>query len=128
MPLITRENAAEMARLSHSPNSARHNERKPLMKPAPANDSAETVRRLRLAEQIDLIDQDIQNTRNPELRIKLISAKARLWELLYPKPGSLRPGKVRTETRARVEPIAQPVVNSAPLVVPDSADPYKPTE
>lgn len=87
------------------------------------------MRRRRLAAQIDLIDQDIENVRDPEVRCKLITAKARLWELLYPKPGSLRPKAGRPE-RAPILPIepipqAQPV-DSNPALVVQPTDEEKP--
>ena len=86
----------------------------------------DTRRRQRVLRQIDRLDILIEGTRDAELFIRLASAKERLWNLVYPKPGSLRPKAGRQERAmvAPVEPISaptpQPVVNPPALVVPQS--------
>ncbi len=91
---FTAENASHFAKLSHAPDSARN---KP--KPAPVVTAIETQlaesdpRRLRILEQIDLLDDDFAKS-NAVLRVRITASKARLWELLYPKPGSLKPSRI----------------------------------
>lgn len=77
---------------------------------------ADDSRKQRMLKQIDLLDTDIESTRDPELRCKLITAKARLWELLYPKPGSLRPKQQSRAERAPVQPL--PIEPKPALVAP----------
>lgn len=87
---------------------------------APANETAEDERKRRLGVQIDMLDADIAKTKNPVLRCRLIAAKSKLWELVYPKPGSLRP-KHERHTRAPIAPIQTLPVAPSPALV--SADP-----
>ena len=111
--LFTKENASQMAKLSHAPNSARHLKKPALQQSAPESqisqsqsNSADDHRRNTLRNQIELLDYHIARTKRAANLCKLIAAKARLWELLYPKPGSLRPGKQRGhEQRAPIEPM-----------------------
>jgi hypothetical protein len=129
MALITRENAAEMARRSQEARKAN----RAAMPPAaniPASDtfSAEIERKRTLARQIDLLDADIAKAKAPALRIKLIGAKAKLWELLYPKPGSLRPKAGRT-TAPALHPIPAPLpIEPAPALVPGDPEENHKTE
>lgn len=134
--LFTKENASEMAKRSHAPGSARH-----LKKPdhpdfnsdsqmSQSNGStADEQRKGVLRQQIEILDYHIARTKRAGNLCKLISAKARLWELLYPKPGSLRPGKQRGnghESRGPVEPIhehqAPQPVDNVPALVATSTD------
>lgn len=118
MPRFTRENAAEMARRARLARTSNVNKR--TLDAAPANETAEDERKRRMGVQIDLLDADIAKTKNPVLRCRLIAAKAKLWELIYPKPGSLKPGKQRRETRAPISPLMpQPIETAAPLVAGD---------
>jgi len=121
MPLFTRENAAEMQRRSTVIKLANNIAIPPAAKlPAHETELAEVERKKTLAQQIDLLDEDIAKAKNPMLRLKLIDAKAKLWALLYPKPGVLRPGK-RTGSAPVIAPIEPlPVVNVAPIVSPET--------
>ena len=119
---FTRENAAEMARRSHSPNSARHLQPETVaLAVATAAKTADEQRRDTLAKQIDLLDRLIAKANGGERVLRLINAKAKLWELLYPKPGSLKPGKQRAAERAPISPlIPQPLEPKPALVVQPS--------
>ena len=116
MPLFTRENAAEMGRRSaiSRKNIARERALHPVENPLAALNEHQK----RLCEQIDILDSDISRTRKPEVRCKLIAAKAKLWRLLYPETGT-RQGKHRDRAPAFSPGTnIQPVVNPAPIVAP----------
>lgn len=122
MALFTRENAAAMAKLSHSPQSARHLQPEAIaLTVASAEKSADERRRATLAKQIDLLDSMIARTNGGDRVLRLIAAKAKLWELLYPKPGSLRPKQSRQD-RAPIAPIEPLPIDSAPALVAPPAD------
>lgn len=116
MPLFTRENAAEMARRSKIARDLRKQQaaNPPEFMPQDARNEHENV----LREQIEMIDRDIKRTRKAELRCKLIAAKAKLWNLLYPETGT-RQGKHRDRAPAFSPGTnIQPVVNPSPIVAP----------
>lgn len=115
MPLFTRENAAEMGRRSAITRRNASAERKEYV--VPETPRAEDERKRRMGVQIDLLDADIAKTKNPVIRCRLIAAKAKLWELLYPRPGVLKPA--RSRDRAPVHAIAPlPIEPASPLVAP----------
>ncbi|HSS99164.1 MAG TPA: hypothetical protein VLK33_19150 [Terriglobales bacterium] len=128
---FTKENAGEMARRATQARLARiarEKEEEELERArwvrAP-RDTTEDAKKIRVQRQIEACDTMIEACKDPEMFVKLITAKARLWELLYPKPGSLRPKSSRSE-RAPVAPVQplpapaapQPVANPPALVVP----------
>jgi hypothetical protein len=47
-------------------------------------------RKLTVLRQIDLLDKDFENA-EPELRVKIASAKDKLWGMVYPKISNIRP-------------------------------------
>lgn len=55
-------------------------------------------RKERILKQIDMLDKDFKDA-DTATRIKLTIAKARLWELVHPKPGSLRPNTKPARSR-----------------------------
>jgi hypothetical protein len=120
MALFTRENAVAMGKLSaerrkeaKERQEREHNGLPPIS--APAEDQR---RRDRVQKQIDRCDDLLENCRSAKTFIQLTAAKERLWNLVYPKPGSLRPKQSRQE-RAPVVPLSpQPVAMSAPIVAP----------
>lgn len=119
---FTRENAGEMARRATRSRLERiareeEEEREARLRDARLpRDASEDAKKLRVQRQIETCDNMLEDCDDPVMFVKLVAAKARLWELLYPKPGSLRPKAGRVE-RAPVQPIqAAP----APLVVPIS--------
>lgn len=121
MPLFTRENAAEMARRSKIARDMRKLQANnpPEFMPQQARDEHENV----LREQIEMIDRDIKRVKKPEVRCKLIAAKAKLWTLLYPEPAN---GKARGRDRAPVAPIAPlPVAPVLPIVAPQNEQEHK---
>lgn len=118
MALFTRENAAEMGRLS-----AERRRQRSLALAAPPLETDDSRRKDRVLRQIDRLDVMIEHCRDAELFLRLANAKERLWNLVYPKPGSLRPGKSRSapEARAPIQPLPapptpRPVVDPAPVV------------
>jgi hypothetical protein len=122
MPRFTRENAAEMAKLSHSPNSARNLQPETTASIiATAGISADERRKQTLAQQIDLLDKMIAKTNGGGKVLQYIAAKAKLWELLYPKPGSLRPKQSRSE-RVPVQPIQPLPIETQPALVAPSPE------
>lgn len=80
----------------------------------------ETQRKHVLRMQMAKCDEMMTKTRDPADFKRWAESKAKLWELLYPKPGSLRPGKTRDRIPAP-SPIAPlPIEPASPLVAPGS--------
>jgi len=126
MALFTRTNAAEMARRSQLARAAKAAAiENPAIPNATAELTAEVRRKQTLAQQIDKLDALIARAKSSDKVLRLIGAKAKLWELLYPKPGSLRPKAVR-DNRAPVSPIAPLPIEPVPaLVAPGSQQDHK---
>ena len=101
MPLFTSETAAQFGRMSGEARRKRAAEAKAAaaLPPVQADDEA---RKRRVVLQIDRCDEMLTKARDPELFIRLTAAKERLWNLLYPKPGSLRP---RSGSKSKPAPI-----------------------
>lgn len=103
MPLITSQNAAEMAQRSHEARRQRKlaeqtKPAKPLTEPLEAGDSYVTRRLLRVRGQLDRLDAMLDDEEDPGRIDKLCSAIARLGEQERqladrPLPGSRRPTK-----------------------------------
>lgn len=85
MPQITPETAREMQARSAQARTARTVEAA-----KPPQETEFEQKKLRVMKQIEKIDEAM-NTSPMKLWPALTQAKARLWELLYPKPGSLKP-------------------------------------
>ena len=69
-----------------------------------------------LRMQMAKCDEMMTKTRDPADFKRWAESKAKLWELLYPKPGRLRPKQSRSE-RAPVVPIQPlPIAPASPLV------------
>jgi hypothetical protein len=79
-------------------------------------ESDDNRRKQRVLRQIDRLDVMIESTRDPELFLRLASSKERLWNLVYPKPGSLRPKQSRQD-RAPIAPIQPLPIDTLPAVV-----------
>lgn len=129
MPQFTKETAASAARNATKSRVARKQREKIEREAEKVRANAFTAliprdatfdaRQMRIARQIDQLDEMIAGCKNPDLMLKFISAKARLHELIYPKPGSYRPGKRRPEERAPVspvQPIYEPVIPEKPVI------------
>lgn len=116
MALFTRENAREMSKRGNIARWTRA--RIPAPREEPTQGIAENERKQKTLEQIDKLDEMLARTRNPVLFVKLTMAKEKLWNLVFPKPGSLRPKQGRPE-RAPIAPlIPQPIASPSALVVP----------
>jgi hypothetical protein len=123
MPRITSENANVLRERSLESRFEGKNKRirelEGLLAAALASRTEDDVRRKeRLFAQVKKCDEMIEECEEPKVFAQLVSAKARLWELLYPKPGSLRPKQNRAE-RAPIQPIQPlPIESQSALVAP----------
>ena len=109
MPQITRENAAEMQRRAQAAIAARK-ERARLDREkleAMPETADEQARSKRVFAQIDRVDQFLEECQDAETFVKLTAAKERLWKLVVPTAGVLRP---RPTVRRRL-----PVVFEEPV-------------
>ena len=93
MPLITRENAAEMQRraqvaIATRKERARLDREKLAAMPAASD---ELARNKRVFAQIDRVDLFLEECQDAETYVKLTAAKERLWSLVIPKAGVMRP-------------------------------------
>lgn len=114
MPFITKENAGDLARKATEARVRNWNEAEDALEEKRARiqlspaEASEPLRTARIQKQIELIDIDIEDKRtNGELRVKLIAAKGRLWELIYPKPGSRKPASEKPAKRGTPAPQPQ---------------------
>ena len=108
MPLITRENAAEMQRRAQVAIAARK-ERARLDREKLANLPAsadELARSKRVFAQIDRCDQFLEECLDAETYVKLTAAKERLWKLVVPTAGVMRPQPQPKRPRA---PLPEPI-------------------
>lgn len=130
MPQITSENANVLRELSLNSRFEAKNKRirelEGLLAAALASRTEDDVRRKeRLFAQVKKCDEMIEDCDEPKVFAQLVTAKARLWELLYPKPGSLRPKQSRADRAPVVplQPLPEPlqIDSAAPLVVPEIA-------
>lgn len=121
-PPITRENAAEFARraaISREANRAARAAKELARNPT------EEARRETTLKQIDGLDKLIAQAlrkSDANLFLKLSAAKERLWKLVSPTAGVLRPGKRASSASSRptIEPISP---NPAPQASNPPADP-----
>lgn len=116
MPLFTSANAREMSRRGNLARWSRPRvpSNSPDFPPRVADESQE--KRERISKQIDRCDVMLQSCKDPDVFVKLVQAKARLWELLYPKPGSLRP---RSGRGRMSQPTFEPSFEPAPAPAPE---------
>jgi hypothetical protein len=97
--LFTRENAAEMARRSNAAKKARKAEELARAAMTP-QDTTEDARTKRVLLQIEQCDKMIERCRDFDEFSKLTAAKERLWNLIFPKAGVMRPRNQRSAARA----------------------------
>jgi hypothetical protein len=115
-PPFTRANAAEMAMRSNAAQRARREEHERLTAQA-ARVTTDDARRTRTLKQLDLLDgliDDALAKKNTTLFLRLSAAKERLWKLVQPTAGVLKPGKAGGSVRRALTP-------------PLSVDPPEPT-
>ena len=137
-PPFTAETAAAAGRLggkrSAEAKAKAREERRLLILQAriQATASGDDSRRTRTLSQIDLLDNAIDDALERGLHeraLELVGAKDRLWKLVQPTAGSLRPGRSRREAPPSITapvPISAPVAQPAPVapeVPPASTNP-----
>lgn len=117
MALFTVETAAEYARRSHLPTSARFKKEEPAKEEQPVTqeipqpaDSTQTIELVRVRKRLDALDalmdaaetdKEWDNYSRSYERI----FKAWCWLAGIPNPGSMRPSKATTTRRPTVSPI-----------------------
>lgn len=129
-PPFTRENANKMREKGYATIVQRKNAeidelKRKLNAALTVAEDDEARRKGLLREQMGKCDEMMSRAKDPKTFKQWVEAKARLWELLYPKPGSLRPKQGRDRAQlAPIQPIpeAQPVVNESALVVPPAGE------
>lgn len=105
---ITSANAREMVARSIAVRKQRAIERK-----APAvkivTNTVETVtctaEELVVREQIKMLDRDFVKADDPMMRVRISDAKAKLWQLIHPRPGVLKPKLSKTRAEASPQPL-----------------------
>ena len=110
--LFTAENAAEYGRMGAIASAAAKARRKQEEKLA-AEAAAELpviadeqARLKRVMRQIEKCDELMDDCDDPKEFIALTAAKERLWNLIFPKAGSLRPAKA---SRRPAQPLPSPI-------------------
>lgn len=112
MALFTKETAAEAARRSHQPGSARFYVPEP-PKPSPQLASAESqtaegLRAVTTLQQIDKLDVMINEAldkRDTDAFLSLSGAKEKLWKLVKPTAGVNRPSRQSRRNQVEAQPI-----------------------
>jgi hypothetical protein len=108
MALFTTANAREMAAKANAVRWERYKaeqERQEQLRIARETSgiieglAEDDLRRRMVIRQIQLLDEDFEDAK-PEMRIKIAQAKAKLWELVCPKAGVLRPSS-KTPKKSR---------------------------
>ena len=132
-PRITPDNAREMQRRATQSRLAREAREKAedlerdiaararILAPEP-----DEARRQRTLKQIDLLDKRISaamDADDDDRAMSLIAAKERLWKLVQPTAGSLRPGRSRREAPPA---FSAPVPISSPPAVAPASTPQEP--
>jgi len=107
-PNFTRENAGEMARRATKSRVAREQrekeqarlrdlEARALVISREVNPDPDDARERRIKKQIDTVLSDMESAKSPMIRLKLVGALERLWNLLGassgPKTGGNRPAR-----------------------------------
>ena len=93
MPLFTAENARANALKSAQVRRERRERLKnPPSPPLPAPQLPdEQARNARVMRQLDKVDEFLEQCTNSDEFVKLTAAKERLWNLVFPKAGVMRP-------------------------------------
>jgi len=115
-PNFTRENAAEMARRATAAREANRAREKTILREYAKNppvDADDDARKKRVLKQIARCDH-LLLTCEPKDFPKLTAAKERLWNLVYPKAGVLRPRKSDRPQRPQVTLPDPPLVRQTP--------------
>jgi hypothetical protein len=119
-PPFTRENANKMREKGYQTIVQRKNAeidelKRKLVAALTVCEDDEIRRKGLLREQMSKCDEMMAKTSDPVNFKRWAESKAKLWELLYPKPGSLRPKQQRAE-RAPVAPL--PIEPKPAIVAP----------
>ena len=91
-PPITRENAREFALKSNAIQKARREEFARLSALA-TRATDDYTRKARVLKQIDILLADMELAKSFQMRAKISAALERLWKLVQPTAGALRPGR-----------------------------------
>lgn len=108
MPLFTAENARANALKSAQVRRERRERLKNPPPPLPVPQMPdEQARNARVMKQLDKVDEFLEQCKDGETFVKLTAAKERLWNLVFPKAGVMRP-------RSRPTRPAMPTVVQTP--------------
>lgn len=117
-PPFTRENAADMARRAVISREARREAKRIAAEAAKPRIQDEEARRQRTLTQLDGLDKLIDSAlrkHDAELFLKLTAAKGRLWKLVAPTAGVLRPKRAgEASRRPSIAPIAVEIPDQTP--------------
>ncbi|MGD0351617.1 MAG: hypothetical protein ABSB84_15085 [Verrucomicrobiota bacterium] len=116
MPLFNSQTAVEAGRRSQQRQRERREqrrlaERQTVQVLAPAEDERRKARTLKQLDQLDDMLESAQRRKDAELVIRLTAAKERLWKLVTPTAGVLRPrGSTRPKppTATELPPVPTP--------------------
>jgi len=124
MPLITRENAAEFGRKSAIARklAKERAEREKQGLPAIPVAAEDQRTRERVKRQIERCDAMLEKCKSPRVFVQLTAAKEKLWNLIYPKAGSIRPSKSRDRAPSFTPIAPLPIEPASPLVVSPPAE------
>jgi hypothetical protein len=103
---FTRENAAEMARRANAAIAARKAEHARLLAQQ-SGDATEDASIKRVMKQIQRCDELLESCKAADFP-KLTAAKERLWNLIFPKAGVMRPKVSRQPRSTSVETLSTP--------------------
>lgn len=110
-PNFTRENAAEMARRATKSRLARITREKMIERHASTHDP-DDARNARVKRQVDLLLDEMDRAKSWQRRDKISRAIERLWKLVQPTAGALRPGRRSRVVMPEIVPIpASPAGN-----------------
>jgi hypothetical protein len=108
MPLFTAEtaraNALKSAQVRRERRERRNNPPPPPLTAPQKPD--EQARNARVMKQLDKVDEFLEQCKRSDEFVRLTAAKERLWNLIFPKAGVMRP---RGQKQARSTP-AEPMV------------------
>jgi hypothetical protein len=118
-PPFTAQNAAEMAlrsvaarqaRIERERTEAEAAKQAARLAPDPNSDEA---RKRRVQCQIDLLLSDMESAKSVEKRLQIGSAIERLWKLVQPTAGVLRPSKQSRSRQPDIQPISPTPIQSS---------------
>ena len=114
----TAETARIAALISHQPDSARNLKSEPVTQQQPIElPAAKLPARVEIIlEQMEQLDRDFKEVETSKERLAIVSAKEKLWKLIYPGQGNLKPAQRKP---APFQPEPLPLVQDQPAPAPD---------